>query len=119
MKTLKKEIPAKYGYIITSMRGQGTTRPIGVIDDSGNYELAFCSSCCGVNMAVYPTKQAAEEEILRATKGKNPLVFDGLMVVSLKHTKNQVAAECAIYGSVTYPDGKPEKTDYNTANFCD
>lgn len=111
--------PANYGYIITSAREQGTTCPIGVIDDKGDYKQACADAQDGVAMAIYPNKDAANEAIKRAAGDTDPLVFDGLRVVSLRHTKNHRAIECAIYGYVTYPAGKPAKTDYQSRRFCD
>lgn len=106
-----------FGYIITTSRDQGTYGPIGAIDADGSYEKAFADAEVGVNLAIYPTKEDAEAEVARVCKGTDPLVFDGMRVVSLRQTKNHTAHQLVAYGMVTYPKGKPARTDYDSRDF--
>lgn len=107
--------PAQHGYVIMSMREPGERCPIGAIDDRGDYKTAFVSNTDPVDMAVYPTKEAAAEAIKRAAGDTDPLVFDGLTIASLLHTKNPTAAQCWVHGFVTNPAGRPACTDFEAA----
>lgn len=106
-----------FGYILMTTRDQGTYGPIGAIAENGNYEKAFADSDHGVNLAVYPTKALAEEEIARVCGDTDPLVFDGMRAVSLRQTKNQTVHQLVAYGLVVYPKGKPARTDYDSFEF--
>ncbi len=108
---------AQYGYIVTATRDRDSTCPISSVDIQGNYQLAIPDSVNGVPMAVYPTAESADEAVKRAAGDTDPLVYDGLRVVTLQHTKNQRAIQCAIYGAVSYPEGKPARTDYESPAF--
>lgn len=120
MKTIPKQnpknLPASYGYIITVSREPNSADrgPITAIDENGDYERAIPGE---TSMAVYPSKQDAEDAIKRATGDTDPAIYDGMRVSSLKHTRNMIAHQCAAYGWVTYPVYKPKRTDYDSHDF--
>lgn len=75
-----KNITAIYGYIITRCGDPGTRCPIGAVSHDGDYQHAFADSVVGHDMAVYPTRGAAEAAVGRicARYNASPGVSDGL-----------------------------------------
>lgn len=112
--------PAAYGYIITSTPGllQDGSYALGVIGDDRDFAPAIAASDCGNDLAVYPTREIAEAEMRRAAGDSDPVVYAGLDVVPLARFANTCAIECALHGYVTYPKGKPARTDYDSHAFC-
>lgn len=114
--TNPKDLPASYGYIVTvSSEPNSTDRcPISPIDPEGNYERANAGD---VDMAVYPSRQDAEEAVKRAAGDSDPAVYDGIRITSLKHSRNLMAHQRAAYGWVKYPVYAPKRTDYDSQDF--
>lgn len=114
-------LPASYGYIITVSREINCVDrcPITAVSDDGEYDRASMDGVNYLPMAVYPTKLDADQAMERACKGSNPLVYDGMRVSSLKHSKLEFAHMCAFYGNVTYPVYQPKRTDYSSAAYLD
>lgn len=102
---------APYGYIVTATRGliaDGYT-PLGVVGEGGSYEYAAADTDTGINLAVYPSPETASAAMVRAARGRDPLVWDGLTIRTLGRAwhESHTVSECVAFGCVTYPDGEP------------
>lgn len=102
---------APYGYIVTATRGliADGYSPLGVVGDDGSYDYAAADADTGINLAVYPSPEAASTAMTRAARGSDPVIWDGLVVRTLgrSYHENSIVAQCVAYGCVTYPDGTP------------